>query len=157
MRQGKNYRRIIGVICLAFVLMMITSCSKKSENEKAFIEACKIGDLTEVQMLVEDRVDIDAQDRGGNSAIRWACYQRHNDVVRYLLSEGVDVNAANKNGQTPLIAAAYSGTRSITEMLLATDTDINARDKKGKTALSWSISRRNFEVRDVLIEYGASE
>ena len=157
MWNGKNYHKIIGVICLAFVLLLLTNCAKQSEKEKDFIEACKIGDLTEVRMLVEDRVDIDAQDSSENSALRWACYQRHGDVVRYLLSEGVDVNVENKEGQTPLMAAAYAGARDIAEMLLAAEADIDARDKKGKTALTWSIERGHFQVRDVLIEYGANE
>ena len=157
MRHCSHYHRIVSAFCLAFVLLMLVSCGGKSQRDKALIQACKLGNLEEVEILIFDGANVDARDGRGNSALKWACTGKHLEVVKYLLDHGADFNAPNRDGETPLMAASYVGVPDLTVLLINYGADINVKDKAGRTALRWAIDNKHFEVRDILVEEGARE
>ena len=71
------------------------------------------GCLPVVQSLVEDaqkRVDLNATNHTGETALWVAATHGHSDVVQYLTSNpGVNINAADTSNITPLWSAAVAG------------------------------------------------
>ncbi len=139
---------IIGVLLLA-------GCD--NNNDVTMIEACKKGRLEEAVRLLNEGADINATDKDGNTALKWAIYYRHLDVVKFLLHHGADVNPKNKDGHTALMATAYVGFPEATKLVLERGADIDTEDLEGKTALDWAVIRGHEEVKEILLKHGAKE
>jgi ankyrin repeat protein len=140
-----------------------------SGNKRAkLIQAAKDGDLQNVQILLADATDainsdcpelalVNARDNDGKTAIGWAAYKGHTEIVKLLLEKGADVNAKNNKGVTALMLAAEQNHMEITKLLLAKDADINAKTTdNGQTALMTAATKsgRTAIVR-LLLENGA--
>ncbi len=96
-----------------------------------------------VQLVLEARVDVDARDEDGNTALIYASRffvrggQRR--IGWALLQKGADVNASNHNGETALILAATQFDPEAVQLLFEKGTDVNAKTKAGRTALMQAI------------------
>ena len=73
--------------------------------------AAKKQDAAAVRSLLRQRVDVDAADAEGMTALHWAAHCNDLGTVRLLLAAGAKANAANRYGVTPLHEAATSATR----------------------------------------------
>ncbi len=59
------------------------------------------GWMPSVKFLVEElRMDVNARDFGGYTALHFAAARGDNEMIRYLVSKGADVKAVARNGQT---------------------------------------------------------
>ncbi|XP_049604821.1 ankyrin repeat and SAM domain-containing protein 6 isoform X1 [Syngnathus scovelli] len=75
--------------------------SSNQEGASPLMMAAVSGQLEVVQLMVEQKADIDKQDGvHGWTALMQATYHGNKDVVKYLLSQGADVNLRAKNGYT---------------------------------------------------------
>jgi RNA polymerase sigma factor (sigma-70 family) len=86
------------------------------------------------KILLDRKVDVNAQDRDGRSALhqatRWGV-----EITRLLLDHGANVNARDNEGRTALMLAAEGGRLDVAKALLAEGANVRLKDKKGKTAL----------------------
>jgi serine protease Do len=67
----------------------------------------------ELKALLNSRVDINATDRSGHTALHLAAILGQAELARYLLSRGADINARNIPGRTPLMLAVSPGDFSL--------------------------------------------
>ena len=59
------------------------------------------GWLPSVKFLIEElKVDVNARDFGGYTALHFAAGRGDNEMIKYLVSKGADVKAVARNGQT---------------------------------------------------------
>ena len=72
-----------------------------------------------------------------------------------MIAAKVDINAT-WNGFTPLMAAAFEGHRSAAKRLLAAKANPNGRHPSGLTALLCAIRNRDYQMVELLLQYGAS-
>ncbi|XP_051883562.1 ankyrin repeat domain-containing protein 22 [Pristis pectinata] len=77
---------LMPVLLLGYIIME----SKKSRNEML------------IKMLLNAKVDVNATDYKGNSALHYACQMKNNRIVSILIKANADASIANKNGETPL-------------------------------------------------------
>ncbi|XP_062927240.1 ankyrin repeat domain-containing protein 22-like isoform X2 [Mobula hypostoma] len=77
---------LMPVLLLGYIIME----SKKSRNE------------TLIKLLLSAKVDVNATDNKGNSALHYACQMKNKSIVSILIKANADVSIANKNGETPL-------------------------------------------------------
>lgn len=63
------------------------------------IEACKKGDVRQVEMLVK-QVNLETSDDSSQTPLHWACGDGHFDVVNLLIEKEADKKAKNKIGRT---------------------------------------------------------
>ncbi|XP_059803450.1 ankyrin repeat domain-containing protein 22 isoform X1 [Hypanus sabinus] len=81
---------LMPVLLLGYIIME----SKKSRNEIL------------IKLLLSAKVDVNATDNNGNSALHYACQMKNKRIVSILVKANADVTIANKNGETPLDIAA---------------------------------------------------
>jgi ankyrin repeat protein len=101
------------------------------------------------------RVNTNAVDADGTTALHWAV--RGNDVqkVRALLGTGANPNAANNYGMTPLILAATNGNAVIAQALLSAGADPNKAASRGQTPLMTAARAGNAATVKALLDKGA--
>jgi ankyrin repeat protein len=99
------------------------------------INAAAAGDLLQVKSLIAAKADVNAKTDDGETALMYAVWGDHVEVVQALLAAGADVKAKNNNGETPLIVASKRGHAGVVQALLAAGADVNAKNNNGETAL----------------------
>ena len=124
-------------------------------NEKLF-EACKDGDLNEVQRILnsvnsKEIIDINIKnDFGGNTPLHYAALLKEKDITELLISYSADVNLKNNEGSTPLHWSAKHGNNAVYQFLISKGADANAKNKANETPQYLSVKR---EIRDRLNNY----
>ena len=77
----------------------------KTVPDAALRRAAEIGDVPELQALLDKKFAINARDESGRTALMLATLNGQGDAVDVLLSHGADPNVADAHGTTPLQAA----------------------------------------------------
>src|SRR6202035_3498258 len=72
----------------------------------SLLEAAEAGNSAAALALLESKVDVNARQDDGTTALHWAAYHDDVPLIRQLLKAGAKVNVANDYGSTPLAEAA---------------------------------------------------
>ena len=91
-------------LILAFIFITF-SCNKKpneSEIDTSLHQACRSGDIQQVQLLIANGSDINGKVNNGNTPMHYAVEYGHLDVVELLIAKGADIDVKNNSGATPL-------------------------------------------------------
>ena len=108
-------------------------------------------ELTETENTQLNEVDVNTQDKYGETALHLAAANGHLNIVNTLLDNGSDINAQNKHGETALHLAAANGHLNIVNTLLDNGSDINAQNKHGDTALHLATANEHLDVVNTLL------
>jgi len=99
-----------------------------------------------------DPDQIAAKDDSQKTALLWAAYGGHKDVVALLLDKNPDLIAAkDEEGLTALHLAALNGHRDVVALLLD-GMGSAAKDRRGRTALHWAAWKGHSRVVALLVE-----
>ncbi|XP_074077132.1 photoreceptor ankyrin repeat protein [Macrotis lagotis] len=94
-------------------------------------------------------LDVNHQDKEGNTALMLAAQAGHITLVNYLLNyyPGLDLDQRDSGGLTALMKAAVQGRSDCVAALLMSGADLTAVDPiRGKTALEWAALTDSFET-----------
>ena len=98
-------------------------------------DAAEKMDRARIRALLQQRVDVNAPQVDGMTALHWATYQDDLDTTELLVRAGANVKAANRYGVAPLSLACTNGNGAIVELLLKAGADPNTALPGGETAL----------------------
>ena len=97
------------------------------------VEAARAGDRDALRALLQKKVDVNAPEGDGSTALHWASYRDDLESVDLLLRAWAKVNAANDLGATPLWAASQNGSMAMVAKLLGAGANPNAALLAGET------------------------
>jgi ankyrin len=140
------------LIPLALAVLLIGA----GGDRPALVEAAKNGDREAVRTLLGRRVDVNAADADGATALHWASYRDDLESTELLLRAGAQVNAANDLGVTPLWAASQNGSAAMVRRLLRAGADPNAALLAGETPLMVAARSGYPAVAEQLLAAGAN-
>jgi ankyrin len=122
-------RRFAVAGCLA------VAASNVSAEDLRLIQAVKIRDTTAVRGLVKQRIDVNATQGDGATALHWAAHRDDLAIADLLIRSGARANVANDLGATPLHLACTNRSAAMVERLLAAGADARAALLNGETVL----------------------
>jgi ankyrin len=148
----------IKLICqLIWSLLLLPSgAGLAAAGDLRLLEAVKNQDAEAARVLLEQRVDVNAAQPDGATALHWAVHWEDVGTVDLLIRAGADVNAANDLGVTPLVMASMTGNAAIVETLLAAGADPNAALAGGETALMAAARSGSLGAVEALLSRGAN-
>src|SRR5258707_9238369 len=98
------------------------------------VDAAKDGDEKAVRALVQQhRVDVNAAEPDGTTALHWAAHRGDLATVDLLVRSGARATVVNSFGVTPLALAAESGNAAVVERLLKVGAIPDTRQNGGET------------------------
>lgn len=145
------------------------------DNNKAeeLIKAATTKDFDKLKQLVEQGIDINAQDSQGRTALMMSLVPnfRNNNVfnilntsmenndekiTQFLIENGADVNIQNSRGDTALIFAIELSNKNAAKLLIEKGANVNVTNNKKENALFYTPNDENqatvLEMMKLLIE-----
>ena len=119
------------------------------------VEAVKSGDKAAAVALIDKRVDVNAPEADGTTALHWAVHQNDLDLADRLIRAGAKVNAKNDYGATPMSEAAIAGSADMIEKLLKAGGDVESPNTDGQTALMVVARTSRVDAAQTLLRRGA--
>jgi ankyrin repeat protein len=107
------------------------------------------------RVLLAAGAAVDAEDRGGMTALHYAAGMGDLEFASLLLDGGARVTLANANGSTALHAAASQGHRALVQLLLERGAAADAADAAGFTPLHEAAGCGAVDVVRMLLSAGA--
>ena len=195
LREHKPRTRIIAnIIIFSFIIILIMfmpdrhgenvigsiSESIRYKPINNLIEAAKNNDTNRINSILnKGKVDINAKNKDGETALmlasseghlemvkllvengadytnalRLASREGHLEIVKLLIENGANINAKDNDGETALMGASYNGHLEVVKYLIENGADVNIKDNYyGITALDFA---RDEEIKEVLRKAGA--
>jgi ankyrin repeat protein len=129
--------------------------SEETYDTTPIIWATLWNQVTIVDFLIEENVNINHTTKKGQTALLIACEKGYTDIVISLILAGAFVNQATSKGDTPLSQACQEGNLEIVNALLEYDANINATNDIGASPLMIAINFGHNDVAEALILSGA--
>lgn len=113
--------------------------------------AAKEGDITRMQELLDQGMDINGTTWPSDPALFYAAAWGKAAMVDFLIKNGADVDYyTNSRQQTPLMQAAHYGHTEVVKLLIEKGANVNARNKSGESPLD--VARRPVAFSDYPIK-----
>src|SRR5438034_4547431 len=136
-------------------LLFLISTEAAGAVPVRLIDAVKAADRDAIRTLLQQRVDVNAAEPDGATALHWAARANDLQAADMLLRAGANVKLANRYGVTPLYLASTNGNAAMIELLLKAGADPNSVLPAGETALMTAARSGNADAVTTLIGRGA--
>lgn len=134
----------------------IDFASEEGLTAPAIVRAAQAGSVVEIEMLLDQRSDINARHhQSGRNALAVAAHCGNEDVVRLLLQYGATVNERDASQLTPLHLASLRGHLGVVELLLQEHADIDAKGPSAQTPLHIAAELGYVDVAEILLRQKA--
>ena len=147
----------LSVALIVMLALWVVAPTRAAAGREAppLLAAVKAADVQAVRLLLQQRVDPNAPDADGTTALHWAVHRDDGDTVDLLIQAGADATLANRYGVTPLSLACTNGAVAVIERLLNAGADPNSLLPGGETALMTAARSGMADAVALLIARGA--
>jgi ankyrin repeat protein len=143
------------VLALVAVTLVAWNGADAAGGDLRLVEAAKNQNWPLVASLLKQKVDVNAPQPDGATALHWAVYWDDAGAIDALIAAGAKVNAANEFGATPLWIASTEGRARTIERLLRAGADARMALLTGETPLMTASRVGNVESVKLLLASGA--
>jgi uncharacterized protein len=116
-------------------IAIVAATAASAAGDSRLVEAVKSRNLETVRSLLQERVDVDARQGDGTTALHWAVHIDEGSAVDLLLRAGAKADVADDTGVTPLYLACLNRQAAVVERLLQARANPNAATVSGETVL----------------------
>ncbi|XP_059108744.1 POTE ankyrin domain family member B-like isoform X3 [Peromyscus eremicus] len=127
------------------------------DPENQFHEAVCMGKLkVVVRLLRKNQFHVNDEDEGKRTALHFACFYGHINLVCLLLFKDCEINALDNQMSTPLMKAVQSRETEIVFVLLDHGADPNIKDCNGEAAIHHAVYVDRPDIASSLLEFGGN-
>jgi uncharacterized protein len=131
----------------------------KSRENKTLFDAVFRGDISEIQTILDNGIDVNSVDADNRTPLIHASIDKNIDLVKALIDWGANITIKDFQGMTALHFAAQNYDLALCKHLVENGAEVDAQDDNGNTPL-WRAefeSGGSTELQDYLISNGANE
>ena len=143
------------IACASLLVAFLASAIIVAATTDELIKAVREGNIDVARALVKQRVDVNAPQGDGATALHWAVQLDDLNTVEFLLRAGARPNATNDTGVTPLYLACMNRNAVMIDRLLAAGANPNAALLKGETVLMMCARSGTASAVKALLLHGA--
>jgi ankyrin repeat protein len=147
------YQRCLGGLALSVVLAGGLSAAG---SDLRLTDAVMRADREAVRTLLQQKIDVNAGQPDGTTALHWAVRRDDVELAQMLIRAGARVDAATRYGVTPLYLASLNGNAAAIDALLRGGADPNTATPGGETALMTAARTGKVEAVSLLLGKGAA-
>jgi len=152
-----DWRRTKRLSTGLFLLTLLAGASFGAANDGARLaDAAQSRDQVAVRTLLKQKVDVNAAQADGTTALHWAADNDDLIIADLLIGAGANVKAETRYGLTPLYMACLNGSAAMIQKLLAAGADPNTANRAGETALMTASRTGKVDAVKVLLDHGAT-
>src|SRR4029453_9918403 len=148
--------RSLGVSLSALIVVLAMAVPVTAAGDLRRIETLKTRNAETVRSLLEQRVDVNARQGDGATALHWAVHLDDGNVIDLLLRAGANADASDDTGVTPLYLACLNRQAALVERLLQARANPNAATVSGETVLMTCARSGEAAGGGALLERGAT-
>ncbi|WP_447971100.1 ankyrin repeat domain-containing protein [Nitrospira sp. M1] len=142
---------LLGFGIFISVIVLAKPGSLMTDKEQRLLEAVSQNDLTTVQAMVKEGININAQDIRGRTALLVAVEKHHFESANMLLEAGADVNMQDHKEDSPLLLAGAEGRVDIMKRILQANPDFTVYNRFGGTPLIPAAERGHVDMVELLV------
>jgi len=132
--------------------LLLAASAVKAADDLRLVDAVRKSDVASVRALLKQKIDVNAAQGDGATALHWAAYLDDGESADLLIRSGANVNKANDVGMTPLMLACTNGSPGMVARLLRAKANPKIRLESGETPLMAAARAGSAEsVRQLLI------
>jgi hypothetical protein len=127
---------------------------KASTERLSFMKAVQSGNISMVNLLLQNGADIAERNDTGQTSLHVATLNGNLEMIQVLLDAGIDIEAKDNNNMTALYYAARTGNEAILQILIrhGAGASIIERNKDGNTVLHDISSSGNEGIVRLLVD-----
>ncbi|OGT68115.1 MAG: hypothetical protein A3I12_04500 [Gammaproteobacteria bacterium RIFCSPLOWO2_02_FULL_38_11] len=114
------------------------------------------GTQDNVSRLIQAGEEVNQMDEYGFTPLIETAIVNRIEIAKILLAHGAQINKADLTGRTPLHWAVDNANQALCELFLENKANSNAATLAGEPVMVNPLLRRQNEIRNLLMEYGAS-
>lgn len=141
---------------MALLLCVLNAASASAAGDRRIIDAVKRGDKNAVRSLIAQKVDVNATEPDGTTALFYAVDRGDVETVDLLLAAHAGVKLLNRYDVGPLSVAAVNGSAAVIDRLLKAGADANSAMPGSETALMTASRGGTPETVRTLVAHGAN-
>jgi ankyrin repeat protein len=138
------------------LVLLVPALTAAAGRAVPIADAARDGDLKALRALLAQKVNVNAPEPDGSTALHWAADRGDLTAVDLLLRNGANARVVNRYGVTPLSLAADNGGAAVIDRLLKAGADPNTAAGGGETVLMTAARAGRTDAVRVLIEGGAN-
>jgi uncharacterized protein len=143
-------RILFGGMCLTLVL------SAAPIVDSSLADAVMNGNRGAVKTLLNQKVDVNAAQGDGSTALHWAVMNDDLETAQLLIKAGASVDAKSRMGAiTALYLAAQHGSAPMIDLLLKAGASANEANDTGTTVLMLAAGSGSVDAIKILLDHGA--
>ena len=140
---------------LSILALLSLAAVGLAASDTRLADAVQNGDASTVRSLLKLRVDVNAPQVDGMTALGWAAHNDDLETADLLIRAGANPKTANRYGISPLSEAATNANPAMIELLLKAGADPNTTLPEGDTALMLAARTGKVEAVKALLDHGA--
>lgn len=148
-------RVLLSTALISLAGLAVSVALSAAPADARLAQAVKNGDKIAAANLLQQKVDVNAPEADGTTALHWAVRADDLTLVDKLIALGAKVKVSNRYGVTPLYLASLNGSAPMIEKLLKAGADANEVGNEGETALMTAARTGNVDAAKVLLARGA--
>jgi ankyrin len=146
----------LGLSLGAVLLLFGANFAYAAVADARLADAIMRSDREAARALLQQKVDVNAEQPDGMTALHWAVRQDDLDTAQQLLRAGAKATAATRYGVNPLYLASVNGNASMIDALLRAGADANSANPGGETALMTATRTGKVDAIKLLLDRGAN-
>jgi uncharacterized protein len=144
-------------ICLGVGLLLSgAGLASAAGGDARLADAVMRSDRDAARSLLQQKIDVNAAQPDGMTALHWAARQNDLDTAQLLIRAGANVKSATRYGVTALYLASVNGNATMIDALLRAGADANSANPGGETALMTASRTGKTDAIKLLLDRGAN-